>query len=114
MNTDGLSEITATEALALFKSRELSPLELMNHIIEQSSHTEPLVNALCDQYFENALTQARQAEKRYLRDSDTLSMLDGIPMAVKDDTSIPANGPQQARCSTAIILINTPTRPLNV
>ena len=88
MNTDGLSEITATEALALFKSRELSPLELMNHIIEQSSHTEPLVNALCDQYFENALTQARQAEKRYLRDSDTLSMLDGIPMAVKDDTSI--------------------------
>ncbi len=88
MTTNRLSEITATEALDLFQSRDLSPVELMNHIIEQSSHTEPHINAFCDQYFESALTQARQAEKRYITDSDTPSLLEGIPMAVKDDTSI--------------------------
>lgn len=88
MNIKSLVGATASEVLELFKNQKLSPVELMNHVIDRSRDSEPLVNAFCDQYFETALSEARRAEKRYLNNSETPSTLDGVPLAVKDDTSI--------------------------
>ena len=88
MNIESLVGATASEVLELFKNQKLSPVELMKHVIDLSGDSEPLVNAFCDQYFETALSEARRAEKRYLNNSETPSTLDGVPLAVKDDTSI--------------------------
>ena len=37
--------LSATEALRLFRSRELSPVELMTAIIDHSETVEPKINA---------------------------------------------------------------------
>lgn len=77
-----LCYLTARDAIRLFRSRELSPVELMTGIIERAEEVEPAINAFADTYFDEALEQARAAERRY-RD-DTARPLEGIPVGVKD------------------------------
>jgi len=85
---DDLVYLSATEALRLFKSRELSPVELMTAIIDQSEEVEPKINAFSDKYFEKAIDQAKEAEKRYLDKSKPPRPLEGLPVAIKDKHSI--------------------------
>ena len=60
-----LSYISATEALRRFADRSLSPVELMNATIARAEAVEPVVNALCHEFFDQAMDQARAAEQRY-------------------------------------------------
>ncbi|MEU6998770.1 hypothetical protein [Nonomuraea sp. NPDC046570] len=50
-----LAYLSATEALRLFRSRQLSPVELMNAVVERAEAVEPAVNALSERTFEEAL-----------------------------------------------------------
>lgn len=85
MSDDDICYLTATEALELYRKRELSPVELMKAQIRQAEMVEPAINAFTDTYFDEALQQARAAEERYMRsDPRDLRPLDGIPVAVKD------------------------------
>ncbi|GLW96760.1 amidase [Microtetraspora sp. NBRC 16547] len=81
-----LAYLPATEALRLFRSRELSPVELMTAVIERAEAVEPQVNALTERTFEEALLQAKQAEDAY-RDGSARP-LEGIPVAAKDEQPI--------------------------
>ncbi len=45
MASDDLCYITATEALARFRSGDLSPVELMSAVIARSEAVNPAVNA---------------------------------------------------------------------
>ncbi|WP_433225650.1 amidase [Microtetraspora malaysiensis] len=81
-----LAYLPATEALRLFRSRELSPVELMTAVIERAEAVEPQVNALSERTFEEALLQAKQAERAY-RDGAPRS-LEGLPVATKDEQPI--------------------------
>ncbi|MEV0972996.1 amidase [Microtetraspora glauca] len=81
-----LAYLPATEALRLFRSRELSPVELMTAVIERAETVEPRVNALSERTFEEALLQAKQAEDAY-RDGSARP-LEGIPVAAKDEQPI--------------------------
>ncbi len=78
-----LSHLSALEALELFRSKQLSPVELMNAIRDQTERMEPHINAFTDTYFDEALSQAKAAENRYL--TGTARGLEGIPLAVKDE-----------------------------
>jgi Asp-tRNA(Asn)/Glu-tRNA(Gln) amidotransferase A subunit family amidase len=78
--------MTATEALTRFRTRELSPLELMEAVIERAHQTEPTVNALCHTFYERALEQARDAERRYA--DGTARRLEGIPLALKEEEAV--------------------------
>jgi len=78
--------LSATEAIALFRSGLLSPVELMCAVIDRAESVEPVVNALCFKYFEQALEQARDAEKAYA--AGTARPLEGIPLAIKDEANI--------------------------
>ena len=72
----------------MFKARELSPVELMEAVIAQAETVEPVVNALCHQFFDEALDQARDAEQRYAGKGDPPRPLEGIPLAIKEEEAV--------------------------
>ena len=82
-----LCYLSANEAIRLFRSRTLSPVELMQALIAQSERIEPKINAFSDEFFEQALAQARASEKRY-KDGQPLGALDGIAVAIKDESDV--------------------------
>jgi aspartyl-tRNA(Asn)/glutamyl-tRNA(Gln) amidotransferase subunit A len=84
--TPDLPYLSATEARRLFEERELSPVELMRAVIEQAEQTEPVVGALTERIFEEALQQAHQAHERY--ENGTQRPLEGIPVATKEKHAI--------------------------
>lgn len=78
--------LTATEAIRQFQNRTLSPVELMTALIARSETAEPVINAFSFTYFEEAMERAKAAEARYR--SGTARPLEGIPLAVKDESYI--------------------------
>lgn len=83
MASDDLCYLTATEAIAKFKSRALSPVELMSAVIARSEAVEPKVNAYTYTFYERAMAQAREAEARYASGAETRA-LEGVPIVIKD------------------------------
>jgi Asp-tRNA(Asn)/Glu-tRNA(Gln) amidotransferase A subunit family amidase len=83
LNLD-LCYITATEAIAAFKRRALSPVELLKAIIARCEELQPKVNALTYTFFDRALEQARAAEAAYARRGAELRPLEGVTVAIKD------------------------------
>ncbi|MGH2927179.1 MAG: amidase, partial [Solirubrobacteraceae bacterium] len=81
-----LCYLSATEAIARFRDAELSPVELIEAVIEQAQQTEPTINALCHTFYDRALEQARAAERRYA--DGTARPLEGIPLAIKEEEPI--------------------------
>jgi Asp-tRNA(Asn)/Glu-tRNA(Gln) amidotransferase A subunit family amidase len=45
-----LHYLTATEALRLFRARDLSPVELVSAVIERAEAVEPVVNGLAETF----------------------------------------------------------------
>ena len=45
---DDLCYLSATEALRMFRSRQLSPVELMEAVIARAGEVEPSINAFAD------------------------------------------------------------------
>ena len=83
-----LCYMTATEALALFRARKLSPVELMKATIARAEATQKKVNAFTYTYCDEALAAARKAEARYARSGARLGALEGLPVAIKDESFI--------------------------
>ncbi len=86
--TDDHAGITISEALALFRSRKLSPVELMQSLIDRAAKVEPVVNALSEQHNEQALQAARAAEEAYGKRSCEPRALEGIPYSVKASVAV--------------------------
>ena len=81
-----LHHLSAVEALALFRARGLSPVELMRATIARAEGLEPTINAFAVTHFERALEQARAAEARYA--SGDARPLEGLPVGIKDEVPI--------------------------
>ena len=73
--------LSAVDLRQMFTRLELSPVEFMRRTIERSKHLNPSLNALVDTFFEDALDQAADAERRFLL--GTARPLEGIPVALK-------------------------------
>src|SRR3954466_4288988 len=78
-----LTYLAAHEQLRLFRSRELSPVDVLRAQIEQIDAVEECVNALTYRHLEDALAAAEAAQARYRR-GEALP-LDGITVALKDE-----------------------------
>jgi Asp-tRNA(Asn)/Glu-tRNA(Gln) amidotransferase A subunit family amidase len=78
-----LCYLSASEAIAAFKARTLSPVELMKAVIARAEAVNPKVNAITYSFFERALAEARKAEAKYKKGA-RLRPLEGIPVAIKD------------------------------
>lgn len=85
---DELHYITATDAVAKFRDRSLSPVELMNAVIDRIEDTNPAINCITYTYFDRAMEQARLAEQIYAKSPDDARPFEGIPYAVKDFHSV--------------------------
>jgi Asp-tRNA(Asn)/Glu-tRNA(Gln) amidotransferase A subunit family amidase len=88
MTNGDLHYLSASEAMRLFRSRKLSPVELMQSVIARAATVEPAINAFADTYFDEALTAARKAESKFMKTGGRIRALEGLPLAVKDDTAI--------------------------
>lgn len=84
MTDDDLCYLSATEAVALFKRRKLSPVELMAAIIRRCEAVNPKLNAFTYSFFERAMAAARGAETRYAITDGRVRPLEGVPLTVKD------------------------------
>jgi amidase len=85
---DDLHYLSARDALARFRTRALSPVELVRALIARTERVEPRIHAFTERWFERALSQAREAEARYAGRGPSPRPLEGIPVAIKDDTPI--------------------------
>lgn len=61
---DDLHYLSATEALRMYRAHELSPVELVQAVIDRAEKGELIVNAFAATHYERALSQAREAEAR--------------------------------------------------
>ena len=89
--------LTASELLAAFRERRLSPIELLEALLPGIEADDYNAFSLVDA--EGALAQARASAKRWQRGAP-LGALDGVPVAVKD--AYPARGWPTRRGSRAI------------
>lgn len=83
-----LCYLPATEALARFRARKLSPVELMQSVIARAEATAKKVNAFTYTHFDEALAAARKAEAKYAKSGARIGALEGLPVAIKDESFI--------------------------
>jgi aspartyl-tRNA(Asn)/glutamyl-tRNA(Gln) amidotransferase subunit A len=88
MLMDDLCYVSATEARRLYRSRDLSPVDVMRALIDRAESVEPSINAFAETHFEAALEQARKAEAVYASPDAEPRPLEGIAVAVKEEAPI--------------------------
>ncbi|MEM7168568.1 MAG: amidase [Pseudomonadota bacterium] len=88
MTDQDLCYLDASQALALFKARKLSPVELMQAVIRRAEAVEPKINAFADTYFDQAMDEAKKAEQRYGASRGRTRPLEGLAVAIKDENKI--------------------------
>jgi aspartyl-tRNA(Asn)/glutamyl-tRNA(Gln) amidotransferase subunit A len=81
------AQMAASELLALYRRKALSPLEAVEATLARIARFNPLVNAYCHVDTERALAAARAAEARWLT-GNPQGLLDGVPFGVKDNIAV--------------------------
>jgi amidase len=81
-----LHELSALDAAAAVRRREVSPVELVEHALRRLDEQDPQVGAFVTVTADAALEQARAAERAVAQAADptTLPPLLGVPTAIKD------------------------------
>ena len=85
MNPSEIAFLPAVEQAARIRSRELSPVEVLDAALAQYEALNPIVNAVVTPAYEQARTLARAAEQAVMR-GDRLGPLHGLPIGLKDMT----------------------------
>ena len=79
-----LHDLPATELLAAYQKHELSPVEVMQSVIDHVNHWEPQLGATYLYRPEQALAQARLSEARWQKNQPA-GLLDGVPVTIKEN-----------------------------
>lgn len=85
MNDLELAFTPATELRELIRTRQVSPVELVDGVLARSDRLNPVINAYCTVVPEAARAAARDAEAAVVR-GDELGPLHGVPVSIKDLT----------------------------
>jgi amidase len=88
MSDIDLCYLSATDALARFKARKLSPVELVDALVARAGKVAAKVNPFTYSFFDRARDAARKAETRYMRTDGRLRPLEGLPIVIKDETAV--------------------------
>jgi Asp-tRNA(Asn)/Glu-tRNA(Gln) amidotransferase A subunit family amidase len=87
MADQDLAFISATEAIAKFRARTLSPVELLDAVIARHAAANSKVNAFTYTLFDRAREQAKKAEANYAAGKPT-RVFEGVPLIIKDDYAV--------------------------
>ena len=79
-----LHDLPAHELLRAYQSRELSPVEVTQSVLNHITQWEPHLHATYLLRPERALAQARASESRWLK-AEPCGPLDGVPVTIKDN-----------------------------
>lgn len=79
-----IHELSAAEVAARYADGALSPLDVTHACLERIAACEPRLNAMYRLDRDGALAAAREAETRW-RAKQPLSMLDGVPVTIKEN-----------------------------
>ena len=101
--------LTASDALAAMRARDLSPVELLESVIGRAEAVEPSVNAFAERRFEQASVAAGASADRYAAGA-RIRPLEGLPVALKEE--VPVRGWQMRYGSLAIDEVAETTSPL--
>ncbi len=82
-----LFHLTATEAARRFRAGELSPVELLDAVVARTAATEPVVNAVTEEWLDEAHAAARRSERCFARGEPT-GALEGIPLMLKEEQAV--------------------------
>jgi aspartyl-tRNA(Asn)/glutamyl-tRNA(Gln) amidotransferase subunit A len=75
---------SATELVALYRARTLSPVEVMRATLARIERFNPIVNAYCHLDPDGALAAAKESEARWMAGAPS-GLVDGVPLGVKDN-----------------------------
>ncbi len=78
-----LCDIDAVELRRLIGAKQISPVELLDSCLARIARVNPKLNAVTAMCVERARSEARAAEAK-VRRGDTLGLLEGLPLGVKD------------------------------
>jgi aspartyl-tRNA(Asn)/glutamyl-tRNA(Gln) amidotransferase subunit A len=82
MNPDPAA-LSAVQLLQLYRSRQLSPVEVTRVVLERIARFDPQVNAFCLVDEERAMAAARASEARWHKGAPC-GLVDGVPATIKD------------------------------
>ena len=102
-------ELTATEALARMRAKELSPVELLASVRARAAAVEPTVNALTEQLADEATTR-RASPRRGIQRGEGIRPLEGIRVALKEE--MPVEGRRMRYGSLAFDDVAEQTAPV--
>ena len=86
MNTDSLAFVPVTELSRLIKTKQVSPVELVDIYLKRIESLNPKLNAFLTVNGDRARAAALEAEKTLHREKE-LPPLFGIPVSIKDLTA---------------------------
>lgn len=81
--SDDILKLSATELVAAYRGRTLSPVEVTRAALDRIAELDPVFNAFCVLDEQGALRDARASEIRWQRNSPA-GLVDGLPTTVKD------------------------------
>jgi aspartyl-tRNA(Asn)/glutamyl-tRNA(Gln) amidotransferase subunit A len=88
MNDSELCFLSANEVLTKFRSKDLSPVELLDALIDRIEAVEPQINAVCDRRYDEARSEAKASAQRYAGKGDAPRALEGVPVAAKEEQAM--------------------------
>jgi Asp-tRNA(Asn)/Glu-tRNA(Gln) amidotransferase A subunit family amidase len=83
-----LCHLSAIETLKLLRTRQLSPVELLNIYLTRADRLNPSFNAFSALRTEEALGQARASEHIYMTAPDSARPLEGLPTVLKNEHNL--------------------------
>jgi len=78
-----LTDCTATDLLALYRSGQASPVEATQAVLARIERLNPKLLAYCHVAADDALASARASEARWAK-QQPIGLLDGVPTSIKD------------------------------
>src|SRR5262245_9449061 len=79
-----INDMSAAEILGAYKTKKLSPVEVIDAVIQRIEAWEPRLKALYAPDFDGARKAAREAEKRW-QAGRPQGALDGVPITIKEN-----------------------------
>ncbi|HYF58883.1 MAG TPA: amidase [Burkholderiaceae bacterium] len=83
MDAEDIAFLSATELVAAFRDKRLSPVEVARVVLDRIDRLNPTLNAFVLVDHEAAMRDARASEARWMR-GEPAGPVDGVPASVKD------------------------------